>query len=266
LKENPEALNEIMKELQYDWLVMLPLGDTFSPHCVPETIELWKRNRGKNVMLLSKAQCDQSQKEPMKMLCEAERSVRQQFPETNVIIRGQFLFNDLDFFVDDVQKNKTWRLPLGNGAFSPIRVKELAMCVGYITRCKNLNEKFQGKMFTITNMEQVNGQALADMSRSALNEDVKYENITLDEASQILKRHQHGGGSSIRAVINKLASSKRDMRRRLLTNTEREMILACFELVQQNQYSFTTDHFQQITGMQPMSVEEYLRKHEDNFK
>jgi hypothetical protein len=263
-KQDPTELERIVTQHRYDWLVMLPAGDHFRPAHVKCVSMMWKKHQGKNVMLLSMAKVEEAEKSPLKELMEAEKCVQECFPQKNVILRAQLALQDLDFFATELKQKRAWRLPIGNqGAFSPICLQDdMACAICHIAKEKNLEERFQNKIFTLTNTRAVTGNQLAEVTRTALGEDVKYEAIGMEEADEILKKFQKQSSDRERGGGNK----HHEMNRHLLSDAERMGLLVVFGMIEQGKYNFVTDHAKMITGKEPMSIEDYLREHEENFK
>lgn len=124
LSGNNEDLNRLIQEYRINWLCLAPFGDTFhDPQRVRFVLENFKKNRGKNVLMISSAGCE-SEKVPINDLKHSENEVRVQFPTKNCILRTQILLEDLDYFAHDVKMEKTWKLPTGDGSFVPVSLQQ----------------------------------------------------------------------------------------------------------------------------------------------
>lgn len=271
LKQSPEELESVMKKHKVDWLIIQPSGDTYSSHeQVKMTLEAYKKCGGHNVIMNSIAKCDECQDRPMKECHLSEEIVKRCCPNSYVILRVQMPLMELDFFAEGVQKERKWMLPTGNSNFSPVSTKrDLACCIGHIVKEQKMVQRFAGQTFTLTNREKINGQRLAQMTGSAFNEDVKFQNISLEDACKILDRYVGGGGGSHGDDDGRRDDSgqgRKSLRRGLLNHCEKDMLLAMFKMIQHNLYDFTTEDVKKISQMEPMSVEEYLRKREAHLR
>lgn len=266
LKQSPEELEAVMKKHKVDWLVIQPSGDSYcSPEQVKMTMEAYKKCGGHNCIMNSIAKCDECEDHPMKECHQSEEIVKRCCPNSYVILRVQMPLMELDFFAEGVQKERKWMLPTGNSNFSPVSTKrDLACCIGHIVKEQKMSQRFAGQTFTLTNREKINGQRLAQMTGSAFNEDVKFQNISLEDACKILDRYVGGGGR--RDDDDDRAQGGKSLRRRLLNHCEKDMLLAMFKMIQHNKYDFTTDDVKKISQKDPMTVEEYLRKREANLR
>lgn len=268
-KQDPSEIEHIVTQHKYDWLVMVPAGDHFQPAHVKCVSMIWKKHNGSNVMLLSMAKIEEANKSPLKELYQAEKYVQEMFPQKHVILRKQMLLQDLDFFADELKEKKAWRLPTGEGAFSPVCLRDDVACaICHICKQKNMDEHFQGKVFSLTNTRALNGNQLAEVTRTALKEEVKFESISMEQADEILKkfRNESSNRGMIETIKDTVRGGKHEMHRHLMSDAERMGLLAGFEMIAEGKYNFVTDHVKMITGKDPMSIEDYLRKHEDNFK
>jgi len=265
LKQSPEELERAMKKHSVDWLVMQPSGDSFSNlEEVKTVLECYKKHGGQNVIMNSVAKCDKCEDHPLKDCHMAEQMVKQHFPKTHVILRVQLPLMDLDFFADAVREQRKWMLPTGQANFAPVSTKrDLACCMGHIVKEQRMEQKYAGQTFTLTNREKVNGERLAQMTGSAFNEDVGFQNISIEECRKILDRYLGGGGEG---GDEDQQQGRRQLRRRLLNRAERDMLLAVFKMICNGQYDFTTEDVKKITGMDPMGIEEYLRKREGHLR
>lgn len=268
LKQSPEELERAMKKHNTDWLVVQPCGDSFSGQEEVKTVlECYKKYGGQNIILNSIAKCDECDDQPMKNCHMAEQMVKQYFPKTHVILRKQLALMDLDFFADAVKEQRKWMLPTGQANFAPVSNKrDLACCMGHIVKEQRMDQKYAGQTFTLTNSEKVNGERLAQMTGSAFNEEIGFQNISIDECRKILDRYVGGGERHKREDEDDQQQGRRQLRRRLLNRAERDMLLSVFKMVANNKYDFTTEDVKKITGKDPMTIEDYLRKREGHLR
>lgn len=193
LSGNSEDLNRLIQEYRINWLCLAPFGETFhDPERVQFVLENFKKNRGKNVLMISSAGCE-SEKVPVNDLKHCENAVRVQFPTKNCILRTQILLEDLDYFARDVRKEKTWKLPTGDGSFVPVCLKEdVTFAAAVIMKSKDIEGRFSDNIFNLTGSALVNGITLAELTETAFDQrHFKFANITVDEARELIE-HQRG--------------------------------------------------------------------------
>ena len=265
MRQDPKELERVISENQIRCMILMPFGDTFQPGHIQTALEAFKRQRGTNVVMISQLGCD-SDLSPLNQLRQAELKLREQFPENNCVLRCGVTLQSLDFFADDLRERKTWRLPAGNGKFAPVCLRDdVAACALVVSKDAQLKPEYRGKIFTLTSNQPIDGNTLAEMTNSAFREEVRYENISLDEARKNIERHR-GGGEQDRPT-QAMAGGQRDrLNRHLVSSWEVSAMLNKYQLVASNKAAGISDHVKVIAGKEPMSVQEYLQKHEEYFK
>jgi len=264
MRQDPKELERVISENQVRWMILMPFGDTFQPGQIQTALEAYKRQRGTNVLLISHLGCD-SELSPVNQLRQAENMVRQQFPENNCILRCGATLQSLDFFAEEVKQRKAWRLPAGNGKFAPVCLRDdVATCALMIVKDAQMKPDYRNQTFTLTNNAAVDGNALAEMTNSAFREEVRFENISLDEARKNIERHRGRGGEQGRPATQ--AGERDRLNRHLVSSWEVGEVLNKYQLVAANQMAVVTDHVRRISGKEPMSIQDYLQRHEEHFR
>jgi len=251
-----QEMEKAMEEHKPQWMIMLPTGDTMTREAIKCTLECYKKKGGKNVVMKSLMMAEQATEEPTKMLPELEKCMMECFPKTSCVLRCQMGLECLDYFVEEVKEKKTWRLPLGNGKFSPIAGMDVACALGKICEQQQMDPKCAGKTFNLTNKDKIDGQRLAEMTSTALNMDTKYENMDMNEAQERLRKF----------IRHDSMTMTHEMHRELTSKAEVCGLMFAFKMVQAGKYDTVTEDLKMIIGKDPMPIEEYLRKNQDRFK
>lgn len=301
---NDEELSRVLRDNAVDWLCLVPFGNSFHrPEEVLAVLQCYKKNRGRNVLLLSSVGAE-GDKFPVADLKACEDNVRTQFPTMNCVLRTHVLLEDLDFFSRPVRHSKTWRLATGDGSFAPVSFKEdVVLACSAIMTPKTIDAAHRDQIYTLTGDMAVNGISLAQMTGVAFDErDVRFAPISIEEARGIIdseiekskKGRRRRRGSDVGGWLTRLTSrfsSKyaagggkhhREEEKgevddgaergvggidtEYTSEIERDMILNRCELVQAHQLNIVTTHVRDLTGRPPVTVPAYLRSNEGSFK
>ena len=132
------------------------------------------------------------------------------------------------------------RLPLGAARTSPIAAKDVARVIASILLDP---ARHIGKSYQLTGPKSQDGEAIAAEYTAALERPVRYVDVPHDE------------------WLKALASAP------LVGNTQhvRQHIIVMAELHKANRYDRYTRAVEEITGQAPMTVQQWVKEHRDNF-
>ena len=143
------------------------------------------------------------------------------------------------FAADSILKSGTIRLPFGSGHTSPIAAFDVARVAAEIL---SSSEKHIGKIYELTGAKSENMNAIAIEYSRALNREIKYTDIPFEEWEQI------------------------DLKKQNLPPYLINHFTTMAKLHHENYYDRLTNDVEIVTGVKPMTVEDWVRKNSHLFQ
>jgi len=138
------------------------------------------------------------------------------------------------FAIGSIAKSREIRLPFGNGRTSPIATFDVARVAAEILTAP---EKHIGKVYELTGAKSQDMNAIAAEYSKALNCEIKYVDIPQDEWEKIDLKQQNLPAH----LVNHFETMSK--------------------LHHDNRYDRFSDDVEKVTGIKPMTVENWVRRY-----
>lgn len=209
------------------------------------------------VCLISSAGCDYAdkQKQPRlhefieleSMLLASKGDPNTATGHSPVVIRAGFYAENLLLYAPQAQKEGILPLPIGsNHKFAPMAMGDLSQVAGYILGGQGkhgFDDMHRGQLIVLTGPMLCTGDELATAASQALGIDMKYEDITEQEAKRVLKNQADNDDS------------------------EKQYLLEYYSLVREGKTNYvSTIAFHAITGTQPQLPPDFFKAYAEEFQ
>lgn len=217
-----------------DSLFLIPPARTGKLDFCYKFIDAAKKAGVNNVLFLSTAGADLANKNQQPHLAEfidIENNLKQaQFPNW-CILRANFYAQNLLLYKKQLQEGKL-PLPTHDGKFSPVHLNDVSKAACKILCCgMHMPEQYRSQMITLTGAETFDGKTLAEQASKVLGREIKFEDITEDEARRLLQ--QHGG----------------------IDKYEMDLLIEYYQLVKPGKAEFcTAQEFKKMTNQEPTPI------------
>jgi len=245
VKYKPDDEQDLERHYKgHDVVYVIPPHHSNDPfQAAQRMIKVCERMKVKGALLLSVINAEKSQEEVMKEFVELEEEFRKcKDISCRVIMRTGFYMQRFLLYRDQIAEENVLPLYVGDGKFAPISVHD----VSYFTCCvlgekHHKDQEHHGKTYNLTGLQMITGEQVARKASQALGIELKFKDITREEAEQLLRDRED------------------------LDEKEVEAFLAIYEMVKNKHLEVMTEDFEKITKRKPMTVEEWFREHRDQF-
>lgn len=259
MPHKPGRVREVVSTLQNtkaDTLCLIPPAHGSKADVTFELIEASKRAGIRNVCFLSAAGCDLAERSTQPRLrefidLEAEFLKIKGDPNTNplyspVVIRAGFYAENLLLYAPQAQEEGLLPIPIGyNHKFPPVALGDVAQLVAHVLTSKGkhgFSDQVRGQLIVLTGPTLVNGEELARIASKTLGTEMRFEDISENEARRVLRQQGDADDAEI------------------------QYILEYYSLVHQGKTNYlSTAAFHDITGNYPVEPPEFFNMYKEEF-
>jgi len=172
---------------------------------------------------------------------EIEEAVKQCIKSCS-IMRPNFYAENILLYAEQI-KNGELPVPIHDGKFAPVYLEDVADATCMLLSNPKKCQEHRGQVLTLTGSEALSGTEMAERMSKCLGFDVRFKDITNQEAMKILSNVQY------------------------LDQSERLVLLEFYELVKARRAEFVTaDLFEKLVGREPTKLEKFFEMYKDELK
>jgi len=257
-----------------DVVYVIPPHRTESEGSGRNLIEACKAANVHCVLLWSIIGVDQAKEKWMGCLHELERCLKQSGIKSHCIMRVNMYMENFLFYAQHVQRNGELPLPIGQGKFPPISIRDVNHFTSVVLSGKHrkggdsddesddddfrkiiweedaekltgpfvLSNKHHGKTYCLTGCEIVSGEELVRKASEAIGAQLKFRDIQPNEAERIL--HDQGE----------------------LERSEIKLLLEMYNMVKEGNWNDVSKDFKKIVGKKPTNLSTFFQDHAHEFQ
>ncbi|KAJ9268907.1 hypothetical protein DTO212C5_5108 [Paecilomyces variotii] len=259
VEHKPGKLKEIVKTLQdtkADTLCLVPSAHKEKIQTTTELINAAKQAGIPNVLFISSAGCDLAEREKQPRLREfidletlfmaSKGDPGTATGHSPVIIRAGFYAENLLLYAPQAQKEGKLPIPIGkNHKFAPVALGDVALLAAHVLCGKGkhgFSDKHRGQLMIMTGPMLTAGDELAAAASKALGSDLKFEDISEEQAKKVL----HAQSDSDEAEI--------------------QYLLEYYSLVREGKTNYiSTTAFHDVTGDHPQEPPDFFKVYAEEF-
>ncbi|CAG8553599.1 6412_t:CDS:2 [Ambispora gerdemannii] len=228
-----------------DIVVLIPPTKKDKIHRSKNMIEACKEAGLKKIILISMAAADLTDEQKQPHLAEfkkIELEANQAGFDHLLIMRVNFYFENLLIYKKQILDGKL-PLPIKDGKLAPISIKDTAEAVGVLVSNPDKFKEYSGQLITLTGSKAINGQEIAEDISKCIKHELKFEDISNEDAQKILTDFKN------------------------LDESEHHVLLEYYDLTKAHRAAFVTAHiFKNLVGHNPASLGEFCKIHEEHLK
>jgi len=224
------------------------------------------------VLLWSIVGVDQAKEQWMKHMHELERCLKQSGIKSHCIIRVNMYMENFLFYAHHAQRNGELPLPIGQGKFPPISIRDVNHFTTVLLSGKHrkdddkgdynsdmappvweedreqptgpfvLSNEHHGKIYCLTGCEAVSGEELVRKASEAIGAQLKFKDIQPNEAERILRDQGE------------------------LEQNEIKLLLEMYIMVKEGRWHEISKDFKKVTGKKPIHLVDFFQDHAHEFK
>ncbi|PYH81191.1 NAD(P)-binding protein [Aspergillus uvarum CBS 121591] len=255
----PGRLREMvrsLKETGADAICVIPPAHPDKLDITSELIEATKQAGVANVCMISSAGCDLAERDRQPRLREfIDLEVRllacKGDPSTStghspVVIRPGFYAENLLLYSRQAQEEGLLPLPIGKDhKFAPISLGDVAQVAAHVLCGKGkhgFSDKHRGQLMVLTGPMLATGDELASAASQALGEEMKFEDISENEAKRVLQAQSDSDQSEV------------------------QYLLEYYSLVREGKTNYiSTTAFHDVTGGHPQEPPDFFKVYAQEF-
>ncbi|KAL4904183.1 hypothetical protein BDW74DRAFT_155226 [Aspergillus multicolor] len=252
-----ETMVNTLTETGADTICLLPPGHKDAYDITVELIEATKKANIPNVCFISSAGCDLAERDAQPLLrsvIDLETKVMQTKGDAStetghspVIVRRGFYAEHLLSYSKQAQEQGKLPLPIGkNHKFAPMALSDAVEVIAHVlsgTGKHGFSDKHRGQLMVLTGPQLTAGEELATAASQALGEELKFEDISPEEAKSVLK---DDAGSS---------------------EGEIAYLLEYFSLVREGKTNYiSTTAFHDVTGKHPVEPTGFFKNYAEEMR
>ncbi|KAG8863079.1 hypothetical protein FRB96_009259 [Tulasnella sp. 330] len=256
---HPGKVYELVSALKHaktDVIFLIPPSSKDRLKLTREMIRATRDAGVKCVVLLSAAGADLAEKEKQphlrefidieQLVLQTKGDLETEAGHSPCVIRAGFYAENLLLYNKQAQSTGKLPLPIGKDhKFAPVALGDVAQIAAMVITGEGphgLDDNHRGQLITITGPTLCAGEELATAARDALNVKMEFEDITEEEAREILKAAE-------------------------IDEAEKEYILEYYSLIKEGKTSYVSTHsFQLMMGQKPMQPTEFFQTYDEEFK
>jgi len=232
--EDKSKLVDKFKDVQD--LYVIPPSSEEKVQCACNYIDAAKDAGVRFVLLLSNFKADRKDYFWGESFLKIEEHLKKSGIPSWTIIRANFYAQNLLLYKEQINAGEL-PLPTADGKFAPIDVNDIGKAASSILVDSS---KHHNRVYTLTGPEAVDGFGIAATLSVIFGREIKYRNISKDDARKILQSQN-------------------------VPEIEIRSLLSYYELVQNNMAADVTDDFMQLTGRPPKSMRQFCEAHKSEF-
>ncbi|KAJ0416976.1 hypothetical protein BJY00DRAFT_217001 [Aspergillus carlsbadensis] len=253
---NVDEVVEALKATGADTILLLPPGHKDAYDITLELITATKKAGIPNVCFVSSAGCDLAERDKQPLIrslidletkvLEAKGDASTETGHSPVIIRRGFHAENLLLYTRQAQEEGTLPFPIGKDhKFAPMSMGDVAQVAAHVLSGHGkhgFDDKHRGQLMVLTGPMLVTGDELATAASKALGEELKFKDISEDEARHVLK--DEAGRSE----------------------GEIAYLLEYFSLVREGKTNYiATTAFHDVTGKHPQQPEDFFKAYAEEL-
>jgi len=228
-----------------DTVVLIPPTKKDKAGHAKDLIDAASKAKIKNCIVISMAATDIADQKSHSHLCEfqkIEHLVKQANFEHWLILRANFYVQNLLLYQEQIKKG-TLPIPIGDGKFAPADLLDVAEATALLLSNPDKMKEYSGQLLTMTGPTAMTGQQMAQHISKVVGKEIKFEDISNEEALKIL--------SNVK----------------MLDESEKMLLLEFYDLVKAHRTNFVTAHvFKTMTGRNPSSLDDFIQRHKADLK
>ncbi|KAL2793491.1 hypothetical protein BJX66DRAFT_224977 [Aspergillus keveii] len=259
VEHKPGNLDEVvatLKETGADAILLLPPGHKDSYNITLELIEATKKANIPNVCFISSAGCDLAERDKQPLLrsvidleakvLEAKGDASTETGHSPVIIRRGFHAENLLLYSKQAQEEGVLPIPIGKDhKFAPMSMGDVAQVAAHVLSGHGkhgFDDKHRGQLMVLTGPLLTTGDELATAASKALGEELKFKDVSEDEARHLLKDEAGRAEGEI------------------------AYLLEYFSLVREGKTNYiSTTAFHDVTGKHPQQPEDFFKAYAEEL-
>ncbi|BDD56646.1 hypothetical protein MAP00_002076 [Monascus purpureus] len=252
-----DSLAAAIKDTKADAICIIPPAHGDKVNITTELIEATKKANVPNAIFLSSAGCDLAERDKQPRLrefidleakfLEAKGDPSTQAGYSPVVIRAGFYAENLLLYSPQAKEKGVLPIPVGqNHKFPPVALGDVALLAGHILSAKGphgFSDKHRGQLITLTGPMLLSGEEIARAASEALGTQIKFQDISEQEARKVLRRKTSNDDSEI------------------------QYLLEYYSLVREGKTNYvSTTSFHDVTGDRPQEPPDFFKVYEDEFR
>lgn len=231
---DPKQLTECFRDVQD--LFIVPSSTENKVEHARNYINAAKEAGVKFVLLLSVMGADRKDYSWGSQFCQIEEHLKQANLASWCIIRTPFYAQNLLLYKQQIKEG--WLpLPTDEGRFPAMDVTDVGLLASVILKDCNPHKH---KVYEVTGPEAMNGAEIARVVSTVLGRDIKWKNITLDEARSILKAQN-------------------------VPEVEIKGLLDFYQLAKTNCWTRATNDYETVVGHKPATMHEFITRNKSQL-
>jgi uncharacterized protein YbjT (DUF2867 family) len=227
-----------------DTVVLIPPSRKDKAEHAKNLINAASEAKVKNCIVISMAATDMADLKSHH-LCEfqkIEHLVKQANFEHWLILRANFYAQNLLLYKEQIKKG-ILPIPIGDGKFAPSDLVDVAEATTLLLSDPDKMKEYSGQLLTLTGPTAMSGQQMAQHMSKIVGKEIKFEDISNNEASKILSHIE------------------------MLDESEKLLLLEFYDLVKQHRANFVTAHvFKALVGRNPSPLDDFIQRHKAELK
>ncbi|KAH6913794.1 hypothetical protein BKA70DRAFT_644335 [Coprinopsis sp. MPI-PUGE-AT-0042] len=257
-----KSLLKAMKASKIDTVCLIPPAVDNKLEISKELLEVAKEGDVPNSLLISSAGCDLAdpKKEPrLREFIEIESLFMEPKGDKDtkaglcpVVIRAGFYAENILLYNEQAKRSGKLPIPLGqNHKFAPVALGDIANLAAHVltgTGPHGFSDEHRGQIMIATGPLLLAGTDLANVASESLGTSMEYEDISEEEAKQLLDESAAADSEGI-------------------SDSEKQILLEYYRLVREGKTNYVaTTAFKYVTGEKPTEPEEFFHLYEGEFK
>ncbi|KAL3462099.1 hypothetical protein BJX64DRAFT_259622 [Aspergillus heterothallicus] len=250
------ALTESLSSTGADTICLLPPGHKDAFDITTNLITATKQANIPNVCFISSGGCDLAERDAQPLLrsvidleakvLEAKGDAETSTGHSPVVIRRGFYAENLLLYSRQAQEEGTLPIPVGKDhKFAPMAMSDVALVAAHVLSGHGkhgFDDKHRGQLMVLTGPLLTTGDELATAASKALGEELKFSDISEDDARHVLK--DEAGRSE----------------------GEIAYLLEYFSLVRAGKTNYiSTTAFHDVTGKHPQQPEDFFKAYAEEL-
>lgn len=180
--------------------------------------------------------------ESFKQFADCEAYLKKAIKENWCILRQSFFQQNMLLLAEVIQNRGVIPLPLGDGKFSPVNLKDCAISASAVLQHDSMKDNHKKEIFSITGPHSLDGMTIATIAGKMLGRTMSYQNLSPKEMERIL--------------LNVSGLNQYDI----------DFLMDYFWATRKGLMDIKSKNYKDLTGMEGEKVDEFFRENGDQFR
>jgi len=257
------AIEQVVRECDFVLLVP-PMQQQQPMQWIQEAeriIQAAKNARVKGMVMVSFLGCDcKPEKKQLAAYEKVEKKVKEMFGNQQFILRVHFGQQHFRLVTADIQQRGELRMPIGEGAFSPLDFEDVAKVIAKTIKGeREIPSEHRQQVYSLNGPTSMTGRKLAQELTNVTQRSVTFQSVQRDEAQDRIM-------SNWRKIAGQPSAFAPRDGPYAINESYVDLIMDMCDLVKEGKIPAVGTDVQRLTGEEPTRVERLFREDSLEFK